>query len=537
MTEPFRPARRSRLARTCSAVLLLGTFLTADPVRGAEPAPTYNRDVRPIFTENCFACHGPDARARKADLRLDIREEAIKAGAFVPGKPDESPLVERIYSTKAGKMMPPPKSHKKLTTAQKDVLKRWIAAGAEYQPHWAFIAPKRPDLPPVMKKIGWVRNPIDRFILAELEKRGLEPAPEADRRTLARRLSLDLTGLPPEPANVEAFVKDTAPDAYEKYVDRLMRSVHWGEHRGRYWLDAARYADTHGIHFDNYREIWAYRDWVIRAFNRNMHFDQFTIEQLAGDLLPNRTLDQVVASGFNRCNITTNEGGAINEEYLVLYTRDRTETVSQVWLGMTAGCAVCHSHKFDPLSQKEFYQMTAFFNNTTQAAMDGNISNTPPIMPIPRMEDRPRWQTILGDLAAGRARVEERKKAARAGFDKWLASANSPAISARLPKEGLHLYAGLSDGKGDEVSLTIDGQARKVRVPSGIVWEPGKVSAKAYKTRPGGTVVLPDAGDLEKDKGLLLRLALGAHSHQSDDRDRRSLPAWMMERTDRGWDL
>jgi hypothetical protein len=385
-----------------------------------------------------------------------------------------------------------------------------------------------------VKKIGWVRNPIDRFVLAELEKRGREPAPEADRRTLARRLSLDMTGLPPEPAAVDAFVKDTSADAYEKYVDRLMRSVHWGEHRGRYWLDAARYADTHGIHFDNYREIWSYRDWVIRAFNRNMHFDEFTIEQLAGDLLPDRTLDQVVASGFNRCNITTNEGGAINEEYLVLYTRDRTETVAQVWLGMTAGCAVCHSHKFDPLSQKEFYQMAAFFNNTTQAAMDGNISNTPPIMSIPRMEDRPRWRTLLGELAGSRARVEERKKAARAGFDKWLASASAAAISDRLPKEGLHLYASLSDGKGDEVALSVDGKPRRVRVPSGIVWETGKVGAKAYKTRPGGTVILPDAGDLEKDKGF----SYGAWVRIPTSQMTGAIVARMDNKADyRGWDL
>jgi hypothetical protein len=521
------------MARPCSALLLLATFLTAGPVNGAEPEPTYNRDIRPLFTENCFACHGPDKSARKADLRLDIREEAIKAGAIVPGKPDESPLVERIFATSASKMMPPPKSHKKLTPAQKDLLKRWIAAGAEYQPHWAFIAPKRPELPAV-KKTGWVRNPIDRFILAELEKRGLEPAPEADRRTLARRLSLDMTGLPPEPADVEAFVKDNSADAYEKYVDRLMRSAHWGEHRGRYWLDAARYADTHGIHFDNYREIWAYRDWVIRAFNRNMHFNEFTIEQLAGDLLPNRSLDQLVASGFNRCNITTNEGGAINEEYLVLYTRDRTETVAQVWLGMTAGCAVCHSHKFDPLSQKEFYQLAAFFNNTTQAAMDGNIANTPPVMSIPRLEDRPRWKTIVSELAAGRARVEERKKAARAGFDKWLASANAPAIAGRLPKDGLHLYAALSEGTGDEVALSIDGNSRSVRVPSGIAWGPGKVGAKAYKTRPGGTVVLPDAGDLEKDKGF----SYGAWVRIPTSRMTGAIMARMDNAAAyRGWDL
>ncbi|MFO0928715.1 MAG: DUF1549 domain-containing protein [Gemmataceae bacterium] len=309
--------------------------------------PKYNRDIRPILAEFCFACHGPDKAARKGDLRLDIREEAIKSGALLPGKVDESSFCERLDTTAKGKLMPPAKTGKKLSAAQKEILKRWVAAGAEYEPHWAYIPPSRPVMPAV-KAAGWVRNPIDRFVLAGLENRGLTPAPEADRPALARRVSLDLRGVPPSPEEVQTFVTDPRPDAYERYVDRLLASPGWGEHRGRHWLDYARFADTHGIHFDNYREIWAYRDWVIAALNRNLPYDQFTIEQLAGDLLPNHTLEQQVASGFNRCNITTNEGGVIPEEYAVLYTRDRTETVAQVWMGMTAGCAVCHEHKLDP---------------------------------------------------------------------------------------------------------------------------------------------------------------------------------------------
>src|SRR5262249_7004012 len=315
--------------------------------------------------ETCFACHGPDSAARKAELRLDKREDAITAGAIAPGKPDESELVARILSDDRDEKMPPASSHKTLKPEQKALLKRWVAEGAEDQPHGSLIAPKRPATPKA-KDAAWVKSPIDQFILAELEKRGLKPAPEADRRTLARRLSLDLTGLPPEPADVESFVNDPSPDAYEKYVDQLLKSPHWGEHRGRHWLDYARYADTHGIHFDNYREMWAYRDWVIQAFNRNQRFDKFTIDQLAGDLLPARSLAQLVATGFNRCNITTNEGGVIPEEYLVLYTRDRTETASHVFMGLTANCAVCHDHKFDPISMRDFYSMSAFFNNTTQ---------------------------------------------------------------------------------------------------------------------------------------------------------------------------
>src|SRR5581483_791817 len=223
---------------------------------------------------NCFNCHGPDSAARKADLRLDRRDDAIKAGAVVPGSPEKSALVERICASDPTEVMPPPKTLRKLTAAQKELLKRWVAAGAPYQAHWSLLPPQRPALPAV-KNVGWVRNPIDRFILAALEKKGLPPAPEADRRTLARRLSLDLTGLPPAPEGVEKFIADPAPDAYEHYVEHLLESPHWGEHRGRYWLDAARYADSHGIHFDNYREMWSYRDWVIGAFNRNMPFDRF----------------------------------------------------------------------------------------------------------------------------------------------------------------------------------------------------------------------------------------------------------------------
>src|SRR5438128_4267048 len=462
-----------------------GTTWAADRIE-------YNRDVRPILMENCFACHGADSAARKAGLRLDQRDVAIEKEAIVPGQPEKSGVIERIFAEDVKERMPPAKTKKNLTAAQKETLKRWIATGAEYQPHWSFIAPQRPPQPAV-KNAAWVRNPIDRFILAELEKRGLQPAPEADRRTLARRLSLDLTGLPPTLEDVEAFVGDKSPDAYEHYVDCLLKSPHWGEHRGRYWLDAARYADTHGIHFDNYREMWAYREWVLRAFNANMPFDRFTIEQLAGDLLPNRTLDQQVASGFNRCNITTNEGGAIDEEYLVLYDRDRTETTSQVWLGMTAGCAVCHDHKFDPLSQKEFYSLAAFFNNTTQAGLDGNIKDTPPIITVPRLEDRPRWETLTKELTELRKQADARKGMARAEFDKWLAKANAGQLYASAPRDGLKLHALLSEG-GGTLSVSVDGVLRPVTPEKAPTWQPGHVAAQAFQCKGDTLVRIEDAG-------------------------------------------
>jgi hypothetical protein len=411
------------------AVLTLSTTPATAADRSARLE--YNRDIRPILAENCFACHGHDSAARKADLRLDQRTAAIEAGAITPRDPEASELIARINADDPHEMMPPPKTTKTLSSEQKDVLKRWIEAGAEYQLHWSIIAPGRPELPKV-RNTGWVRNPIDQFVLTKLEQNGLKPAPEADRRTLVRRLSLDLTGLPPSPGLVEAFVNDPAPDAYGRLVTRLLDSPSWGEHRARFWLDAARYADTNGYHFDNYREAWAYRDWVIGAFNRNLSFDRFTIEQLAGDLLPGSTLDQQVASGFNRCNATTNEGGTIPEEYKVLYTRDRTETVSQVWLGLTAGCAVCHDHKFDPLSQREFYELSAFFNNTTQPIMDGNIQNTPPTAVVPITADQDRWQVLNAERASLQGRLDAQRQAARSDLIRWLTEAKARAKSGSL---------------------------------------------------------------------------------------------------------
>ena len=426
-----------------NAGLILTLTLLLGGTTSAAGKLEYNRDIRPILAENCFACHGPDSAARKADLRLDRRDAAIEAGAVTPGDLDASELIARINNPNPKEVMPPPSLHKTLTGDQKDTLRRWIEAGAEYQLHWSLIPPARPS-PPRVKNESWIRNPIDRFILARLEEQGLRPAAEADRRTLARRLSLDLTGLPPGPAEVEAFVNDRSSDAYVKFVDRLLESPRWGEHRARYWMDAARYADTHGFHFDNYREMWSYRDWVINAFNRNLSFDQFTIEQLAGDLLPGRTLDQQIASGFNRCNMTTNEGGTIPEENLVSYTRDRTETVSQVWLGLTANCAVCHDHKFDPLTQREFYELSAFFNNTTQGALDGNIKNTPPAVFVPAAADRDRWSTLPADLGALRTRIESRKAAARPEFENWLASQTRDSLTAIIPARELRLNLGSS---------------------------------------------------------------------------------------------
>lgn len=386
----------------------------------AQDMVEYARDVRPILADKCFACHGPDGNTRAADLRLDQFDAAVAGGAIVAGDPDASELIARIHLDDDDPgLMPPKTSHKSLSADERELLRQWIQQGAKYQSHWAFAAPTKPMLPRVQNE-AWVTNAIDRFVLAELESRGLQPNGPAEPAVLARRLALDITGLPPKPEDVQSFVANPTPAAYEALVDKYLASPMWGEHRGRYWLDLARYADTHGIHFDNYREIWAYRDWVIDAFNQNMPFDQFTIEQLAGDLLPQPSLDQQIATGFSRCNITTNEGGVIEEEYRVLYSVDRTETMAQTWMGLTVGCAVCHDHKFDPITQVDFYQLAAFFNNTTQPVMDGNIANTPPTIFVPRKSERGRWDEVQVQLADSRRKLAERRTEVSASLDQWL---------------------------------------------------------------------------------------------------------------------
>jgi len=398
--------------------------VAAPPAELAGASLSFNRDIRPILSDNCLACHGPDSAERKASLRLDTHEGLFgsrKDGvAVTPGKPDASLVWTRISTADEDDLMPPADSHKRLTAEQKAAVRRWIEQGAVWEPHWSLKKPDRPT-PPVVQNRDWLRNPIDAFVLAKLESVGLKPAEEADRRTLARRLSFDLIGLPPTPDDVEAFVADPSPDAYEKYVDRLMARPQWGEHRGRYWLDAARYGDTHGIHNDNYREMWAYRDWVIDAFNRNIPFDRFVVEQVAGDLLPNRTLETRIASGFQRCNITTSEGGSIAEEVQAMYDKDRVETTGTVFLGLTLGCAACHDHKFDPITQRDFYTMAAFFRNTTQPAMDGNKPDTPPVVVVPNDEDRPRWEKLTYEKERGEKDRAAARQAAESTLDQWIA--------------------------------------------------------------------------------------------------------------------
>ncbi len=383
--------------------------VVAGALRAQERAPavqpiSFNRDIRPILSNNCFACHGPDEEKRKTRFHFDTQEGALaKKGIIVPGSADESLLIEHVTSADPEQRMPPPETGRTLTAAQIDLLRRWIDEGAKWDTHWAYVPPARPELPAV-RNAEWVRNPIDNFILARLDREGLKPSPEADKETLLRRVTYDLTGLPPTPAEVDAFLSDKSADAYEKRVDALLQSPRYGERMALAWLDAARYADTHGYHIDNLRDMWPWRDWVIDAFNRNLPFDRFVVEQLAGDLLPDATRDQKVATGFNRNHMINFEGGAIAEEYQVEYVIDRVEATSSAFMGLTMGCARCHSHKFDPISHKEFYQFFAFFNSLPERGLDGRTGNAAPVLLLPSHEQ----QTKLAELDAA---IKTREKA------------------------------------------------------------------------------------------------------------------------------
>ncbi len=445
---------------TASAVAiflqLTGTAVAADATgaKGSTPKLQFNDSIQPILSENCYSCHGPDPGSRKAGLRLDREEHAFKplekgGPAIVRGKPDESPLIKRIESKDPKEVMPPAEAHKTLKPAEIALLRRWVAEGAEYQEHWAFIAPKRPAVPLVAgKKADAAANPIDQFIRARLEKEALAPSPEADRATLIRRVTYDLTGLPPTPEEVAAFQNDKAPGAYERVVDRLLASPRYGEHRARYWLDYVRYADTHGIHFDNYRAIWPYRDYVIRAFNQNKPYDRFVREQLAGDLLPARTIDDLAATGFVRCNLTTNEGGTIPEETYVNQVRDRVEAFGVTFLGLTTGCAACHDHKFDPFSQKDFYGLAAYLGNTVEKPWDLNIAEPPPVLRIPKEDNRKAAEAVLASRADVQVKLDARRARATELVSAWLDSGKRPKPVAT---DAMELRLKLDEGKGDVV--------------------------------------------------------------------------------------
>ncbi len=412
----------------------------------ASPPVNYLRDIRPILSDHCYACHGPDAENREADLRLDDRDSAFGeadsgAHAIVPGDPANSELIGRISSHDPDLQMPPADTNKPLDAEQIERLRQWIDQGAPWQTHWAFTAPVQPKIPTVSDPT-WPTNPIDSFILARLDQESFKPSVDADKETLLRRVTFDLTGLPPTLAEMDAFLADHRPDAYPRVVNRLLQSPHYGEHMARFWLDAARYGDTHGLHLDNYREIWPYRDWVVRAFNQNMPYDQFTIKQLAGDLIPDATLDDKIATGMNRCNVSTNEGGSIEEEVYVRNVVDRVVTTGTVFLGLTMECTRCHDHKYDPLTMRDFYSMFAFFNSIDGPAMDGNVKDTKPTVLAPskqQAETLARLQKEIKQLATRKERLRSEQEAE---FQQWCSQQRQPdgiaeGILPEAPSAGL----------------------------------------------------------------------------------------------------
>jgi hypothetical protein len=408
-------------------IAILGSTTLTFGIRAADGKVQFNRDIRPILSDTCFHCHGPDEKERKGGLRLDVRDEALKPGksgaiAIVPGKPERSELVARIETMDSDDQMPPAKLHKPLSPAQKDLLKRWVAEGAEYQGHWAFIKPVR--LEPSVR----AANPIDGFIVEKLASKAMRPAAEASRETLIRRVTLDLTGLPPTAGEVDAFLKDTASGAYERVVDRLLASPRYGEHMAAPWMDLARYADSNGFQSDTSREMWHWRDWLIVAFNRNVPFNQFTIEQLAGDLLPEARPDQILATGFNRNHRLNGEGGRIQEEWFAETVIDRVETTGLTWMALTLNCCRCHDHKYDPITQKEFYQMFAYFNSCEETGVLGEFGgagatrkggNTRPVIFLPTEEDKARISGLEAQVVAAQKAMEDGRKGLAAAIAEW----------------------------------------------------------------------------------------------------------------------
>ena len=450
--------------RSCYSVLFFLSSLLASPGARADDALNFNRDVRPILSENCLACHGQDGNKREADLRLDVRAVALKSGAVVPGDAAASTLVERIYSEDPDQSMPPPDSNRRLSDEEKAILKRWVTEGAVYSRHWAFLAPVRPVEPPVRKK-EWVRNEIDRFVLAKLEAEGLTPSPEADRETLVKRLSIDLTGVPPTLAEIDAFLSDESENAYEKLVDRLLSNKHYGERMAIAWLDAARYADSNGFQQDGDHWQWIWRDWLIKALNDDVPFDQFTTWQLAGDLLPEATTEQKIASAFNRNHLLNGEGGAIPEEQRFVNLFDRIDTTTTTWLGLTMACAQCHDHKYDPITQRDYYSLLDAFNRVPESGrpqrFSGRIRLAAPFIELPTEENKAR-------IAEWEEQIKKAESAAKsvtdAAYEGWRAGVfadGQPDDAGQLP-EALNAILEKPEGeRSDEEKKSVEPELRK----------------------------------------------------------------------------
>ncbi len=483
----------------CAGLIPLTLVSVVHEVK-ADDRISYNRDIRPILSETCLKCHGPDSNRRKAALRLDVMDSAYGKGksgevTIVPGQPEQSQLIKRITASDEDEVMPPPAEQKALKPAEVELFRRWIKEGAHYEGHWAY---QKIQKPAVVKPRGDgfpIRNPIDAFILDRLDKEGLKPSPEEERARLIRRVTLDLTGLPPSIAEVNQFLGDTSTDAYEKVVHRLLASAHFGERLATPWLDLARHSDTGGYHNDSFRTTWMWRDWVVKSFNDNKPFDQFTIEQLAGDLLPNATLDNKIASGFMRNVMTSDEGGIIPEEYLNLYIVDRIGTLGTTWLGLTVNCAQCHDHKYDPVTQKDFYSLYAFFHNVPELGKDGVRDRNPePRMMVVSSERQQQINKLAADVTAAESKLQQVAAGIDARQKKWeqqIASQTEPAeVPGPLVKFPLETNGNGQTGTGEK----IDAQAR-----DGARFGPQN-GRNAFETDGKGWLDYGGHFDLEKDQ-------------------------------------
>ena len=492
----------TQYVRLFACLTFLGGILEPAANAAAQKPVDFDRDIRPILSDKCFACHGPDAKQRMANLRLDAREGIFTdRGTYrivVPGDSSKSRMYQRVSSAKASFRMPPPASGKTLSAEQISLIKQWIDQGAKWEKHWAYVAPVRPPVPAV-EDAKWPKNPIDNFILARLETEGLKPAPEADKATLLRRLSFDLTGLPPTPAELDAFLKDKSPDAYEKQVDRLLASPHYGERMAVVWLDLARYADTHGYHIDSARQMWHWRDWVINAYNHNMPFDEFTVDQLAGDLLPHATREQKVATGFNRNHMINFEGGAIPDEYQNEYVVDRVGATSAAWLGVTLGCARCHNHKYDPFTQKDFYRFYAFFNTIPEKGLDGRTGNAEPVLPLPTVDQQRRLDELTEAIASRDKQMDE-KRIAEMQAD-WEKTAQLPDAT----REGLAAHYEMDGSLADSSGHYLRGRVTRGEVTYAPTGQDGAVNGAAAFS--GETEVqIPQAGAFDRNDRFSLAL-------------------------------
>ncbi len=474
-------------------VAIAGFAPVSQPARAAEPQLRYSRDIRPVLANNCFQCHGPDEQHREADLRLDTAEGV--AAAFGEKDISQNEAWDRIISDDPDYQMPPPSAHKEVKPAERELLKKWIQQGATWEGHWAFIAPEKPAIPQV-KQQAWVQNPIDAFILSRLETAGLSPSQPATRERLLRRVTFDLTGLPPTLEEIDAFVSDKSPNAYAKVVDRLLASERFGERMALMWMDIARYGDSSVFHADGPRDMWPWRDWVIKAYNKNKPFDQFTVEQLAGDLLPDATIDQKIATGFNRNNATTDEGGAIAEEYRVEYAVDRVKTTSMTWLALTMECAQCHDHKYDPVPQREYYQFYAYFNQAADPGMQTRRGNQSPIVNVPDVNAAAKIAGLQQQLAPLEKQLAARREASEEAFAKWLRAKRESSEEQTLAPTDMLAHFTLDETKGNKVTDAADAK-RKATVKGKATWVSGKFN-NGFETGGRSFIQAGDVGSFER---------------------------------------